>query len=163
MYRSLCKQGSLTEYSPYAPHTHSTTTAFPYFPSSSGPPQLPFPNRHDHGRELHGIESSLPHFRTRTTSATSLEMMETEPFVFVPTAAEMVQQQAGPAPSNTTLTAPAKTRSRDVHTEYRLSWHPPGDFTLQSFDFTASNMEGPNLPPDPGSAIPARVHGSQNA
>jgi hypothetical protein len=142
--------------------SHPLSTTIPYFPSSSDPPQLPFPNHHDHGRELHGINSSSLHFRTRMTSATSLERMETESFVFVTTAAELVQQQAGLASSNTMLTVPAKTKSRDMHTEYRLSWHPP-DPTALSFDFTDASIGGPNLSPDPGSAIPMQTRGSQNA
>ncbi|KAN0130503.1 hypothetical protein V8E53_011589 [Lactarius tabidus] len=122
MYRSLCEQGSLTEYSP------------------SDPPQLPFPNRNHHGGELHIIGSSPLHLRTLTTSATFLERIEIEPFVFVPTAVELVQQQAtsecvsGPASSNATLAVPAKTKSRDVHAEYDgLPWQRPVNPAARSF------------------------------
>ncbi|KAN0132446.1 hypothetical protein V8E53_009872 [Lactarius tabidus] len=120
MYRSLCEQGSLTEYSP------------------PDPPQLPFPNRHR--SEVHGIDSSPLHFRTRTASATPSERMEIEPFVFAPTAAELVQPKAsadsvsGAASSNMAPTVPAKTRSRDAHAEYRLSWHLPVDPIALSFE-----------------------------
>jgi hypothetical protein len=122
MYRSLCEQGSLTEYTP------------------SDPPQLPFPNRHH--RELTGIGNSPLHFRTRTTSGETFEeRMETEPFVFVPTAAELRQQQAvgaecvfGAASSNATIAVPPRTKSRDVHAGYRLSWHRPVDPTARSFE-----------------------------
>jgi hypothetical protein len=67
--------------------------------------------------------------------------MEIEPFVFVPTAAELRQQQQaapecvlGAASSNTTLAVPAKTKCRDVHAGYRLSWHRPVDPTARSFE-----------------------------
>jgi hypothetical protein len=141
MYRSLCEQGSLTEYSPYASHP-----LWDYRPSSLsfsfGPPQMPFPDRHDHGRELHNIDSLPLHFRTRTTNATFLERVEIEPFVLVPTAPELVQQQhaaaaeyvSDPASSNTTLTVPAKTKSRDMHAEYRLPWRRPVEPTARAFE-----------------------------
>ncbi|KAN0130502.1 hypothetical protein V8E53_011588 [Lactarius tabidus] len=138
MYRSLCEQGSLTEYSPYASHIQFTCTAVPHFSLRPDPPQLPFPNRHR--SEVHGIDSSPLHFRARTASATPSERMEIEPFVFVPTAAELVQQQApadcvtGAAASNMVPTVPAKTRSRDAHAEYRLSWHLPVDPIALSFE-----------------------------
>ena len=59
--------------------------------------------------------------------------MPTEPFVFVPTAAELKQQTITGAASlsNTTLAVPAKSKSRDG---YRLSWHPPVDPTSRSFN-----------------------------
>jgi hypothetical protein len=83
-------------------------------------PQLPFPNFR-RGEAVYGVNSSL-HFRTRTTSA------EVEPFVFVPTTAELVlllQQAArecvsGAASSNSMLAGPAQTKSRDVQAGFRL-------------------------------------------
>jgi len=122
MYRSLCEQGNLTEY------------------ATSDPPHLPFPNRHHHhfGRELN---SSPLHFHhVRTTSGVSFPETErgggmvAEPFVLVPTAAELMQQavSAGAASfPNTTIAVPAKSKSRDG---YRLSWHRPVDPTARSFD-----------------------------
>ena len=56
--------------------------------------------------------------------------MVVEPFVLVPTAAELMQQAVSSS-SNTSLAVPAKTKSRDG---YRLSWHRPVDPTAQSFD-----------------------------
>ena len=137
MYRSLCEQGNLTEYATYV--LRSILRSFSLILRSSDPPHLPFPNRHHyHSRELN---SSPLHFHhVRTTSGVSFPETErgggmvAEPFVLVPTAAELMQQAVSASAasfSNTTIAVPAKSKSRDG---YRLSWHRPVDPTARSFD-----------------------------
>ena len=130
-----------------SPNTHRTYTTYthcrltlPHFLPSSGPPQLPFPNSNYHLRELNVIDSSSMHFRTRTTSGGSLsDGIVVEPFVFMPTATELMQQSAvasvdcvsgAASSSNATLAVPAKSKSRDA---YKLSWHRPIDPPARPF------------------------------
>jgi len=100
MYRSLCREGSLTEY-------------------SSDPPQYPagLPLSNYHRRQAH----SALHFRTNGTVTLS-DRMTVEPFVFIP--AEQTQVEFVPGASNTTLAVPAHTKSKSK--VYRMSWHRPG-------------------------------------
>ena len=147
MYRALCKQGSFTEYSSYDSRIQSTSKSLPYcfffflffnFRSESPyPPGLPLPNCHR--RSAHGAHSSV-HFRTGTGTTTVPEVMTVEPFVFVPSAEQMrMEMRADSVPGaaaspNTTLTVPARTRSKDVQAGYRLSWHRPVDASMGLFD-----------------------------
>ena len=119
---------------------HTSRLPHPQFLRSSDPPQLPFPNSHYNLRELDAIDSPSLHFHTRTMSGGSLsDRMVVEPFVFVPTATELMQQAANTSAdcvsgaassSNATLAVPAKLKSRDG---YRLSWHRPVDPPARSF------------------------------
>jgi len=117
MYRSLCKQGTLTEYSPDPPY----------------PPGLPLPN--SYRRDAHGVPSTL-HFRSTGTLEDHHDMT-IEPFVFVPTAEEMIQVDLNDhdAVSNTTLAVPPKAKSRNVPAGYRLSWHRPVDASMPVLEF----------------------------
>ena len=143
MLRACTALYASKETSPNTRRTHPTTSIFlrSFFLTSpfhsSDPPQLPFPNRHHGGgRELR-VSPPLRHFHERTTSGVSFPETErggggmvVEPFVLVPTAAELMQQAVSSS-SNTSLAVPAKTKSRDG---YRLSWHRPVDPTARSFD-----------------------------
>jgi len=111
MYRSLSKQGSLTEY-------------------SSDPPQLPLSNfRH---RETH----SALHFRTTSGTLALPDSMAIEPFVFVPAEQSSPVDYfvpPGGGASDTTLAVPAKSRSKDIPV-YRMSWHRPIDTSVRVLD-----------------------------
>jgi len=100
MYRTLCKQGTLTEY-------------------SSGPPQYPagLPLSNHQRREAHEVHSAI-HFRT-TGAATLSDSIIAEPFVFIP--AEQSQTEfVVPGGSDATLAASTKSR---VMPGYPMSWH----------------------------------------
>jgi len=126
MYRSLCKQGSLTEYAPSDP---------PY-PAGG----LPFPYCYPRSAHDSSVHSSL-HFRTGAGMTSLSERITAEPFVFIET--EQVQAEyeyipgAAATASNPTLavrqSVPVRTKSRDapVHAGYRLSWHAPIDPSLR--------------------------------
>ena len=110
---------------------------FNFRSESPYPPGLPLPNCHR--RSAHGAHSSV-HFRTGTGTTTVPEVMTVEPFVFVPSAEQMrMEMRADSVPGaaaspNTTLTVPARTRSKDVQAGYRLSWHRPVDASMGLFD-----------------------------
>jgi len=119
MYRSLCKQGSLTEYE-HAPSD-------PPYPARG----LPFPNCYR--RSAH---DSL-HFSTGAGMMSQSERITTEPFVFVE--AEQVQADYDYVPTTasiSTVTVPAKTKSRyePVHAGYQLSWNRPVDPSLRFYE-----------------------------
>ncbi|KAH9016127.1 hypothetical protein EDB85DRAFT_769378 [Lactarius pseudohatsudake] len=104
MYRSLSKQGSLTKY-------------------LSDPPQFSSrpPHSNYQGSEVHGVHSAT-HFATAGVAMLSDRFLA-EPFVFVP--AEQIQLESVPGASNTTLTVPSQTKSKDMP-DYQFSWHRPG-------------------------------------
>ena len=96
------------------PPTHFLT--FFFFESRSDPPQfsagLP-PSNHQR-REAHGVYSTI-HFRTAgtvTRSDTWSDRMVAESSVFIP--AEHIELESVPGASNTTLTVPSKTKSKDI-------------------------------------------------
>ncbi|KAF8261505.1 hypothetical protein EI94DRAFT_1705494 [Lactarius quietus] len=109
------------------------TFFFQFSPDPPYPPGLPLPN--SYRRDAHGVPSTL-HFRSTGTLEDHHDMT-IEPFVFVPTAEEMIQVDLNDhdAVSNTTLAVPPKAKSRNVPAGYRLSWHRPVDASMPVLEF----------------------------
>ncbi|KAF8261964.1 hypothetical protein EI94DRAFT_1705153 [Lactarius quietus] len=115
------------------PSAHLACTVLCASKALSPNTRLPLPN--SYRRDAHGVPSTL-HFRSTGTLEDHHDMT-IEPFVFVPTAEEMIQVDLNDhdAVSNTTLAVPPKAKSRNVPAGYRLSWHRPVDASMPVLEF----------------------------